>query len=596
MPASPTPTQVRQAILRFPTATGRTWLSFRDPMDTITAWDLPTVVPALERAEAAQQAGYWVVGMVSYDAGPAFDPAITARRHPRCPLVAFGVFEHAEPSRGPAGADFAVGAIDATRDLDRYRHDLARIRQHIGRGDSYQVNYTMRLRAAFDGDPLGLFESLVRAQRGDHVAYLDLGDQAVASASPELFLRRRDGVIETRPMKGTRPRHPDPVIDRDLADEVLASEKDRAENTMIVDMTRNDLGRIAEVGSVAVSTLHTVESYPTVHQLTSTVTARSDASLAQIFAACFPAASISGAPKVRTTEIIAALEDEPRGIYTGAVGVLAPHGSLEFNVAIRTAHIDRRHGTLEYGVGGGIVWDSEPDAEWAEAHDKARVLERARTGFRLLETMAWEPAAGAVLLDRHLDRVTASATHFGFDLDPVEVRRRVEAVSASEPLLLRLLIAGDGAIELEQHRRPEPAAGTWLVPIDPVPVSTTDEFLRHKTTERSRYEQARQRFPHHHDVLLVNERDEVTESTRANVVVDVDGRLITPPLSSGLLAGTFRAELIDSGYITESVVTRHDLLRADRVHLINSVHGWIPIEVATAVTPGPRTLDVSSSR
>ncbi|MDH3704488.1 MAG: aminodeoxychorismate synthase component I [Acidimicrobiia bacterium] len=588
-PDQPSPaTAVQHAVLRHLTADGRRWLAFSDPLHSITAWRLDEVGPAIDAAEAAQAAGHWVVGLLSYDAGPAFDPAITSLRHPRCPLVAFGVFATAHPTRGPAGGAFRVGPVEASRTLDHYRRDLARVRHHIAEGDSYQVNYTMRLRASFEGDPLGLFEALVRAQRADHVAYVDLGDQAVASASPELFLRRQGDIIETRPMKGTRPRHPDPVVDRDLADEVVTSAKDRAENTMIVDMTRNDLGRVAAVGSVEVTALHTVESYPTVHQLTSTVTARSRAPLRELLAACFPAASITGAPKVRTTELIAELEGTPRGVYTGAVGVLAPDGSLELNVAIRTAHVDRLEGTVEYGVGGGIVWDSRPDEEWAEAHDKARVLERARTPFRLLETMAWGPTTGAVLLDRHIDRLVRSAGHFGFDVDPAEIRRRVDDVTGDGPLRLRLLMSGDGAIELEQHPMPAATAEPWVVAIDPKPVASTDEFLRHKTTHRRRYDEALARFPDHRDVLLVNERGELTESTTANLVLEHSGRLRTPWAQSGLLPGTFRAELLDSGLIDEAVLTLDDLRSADRCFLINSVRGWIPITVEVGALSATR--------
>ncbi|MGI9601345.1 MAG: aminodeoxychorismate synthase component I [Acidimicrobiales bacterium] len=588
------PTSLDHALLRYPTTEGRRWLEFRHPIETITAWSLDEVIPALTRAEAAQQSGHWVVGMVSYDAGPAFDAAIVSRRHLRCPLVAFGVFDGADASRGPAGTDIDLGEITTSRTFDQYRRDLQRVRHHIGAGDSYQVNYTMRLRADFAGDPLGLFEALVRAQRGDHVAYLDLGDQVVASASPELFLRRRGDLIETRPMKGTRPRHPDPVVDRDLAEAVLASPKDRAENTMIVDMTRNDLGRIADIGSVEVTSLHTVESYPTVHQLTSTVTARSSASLVEIFRACFPAASITGAPKVRTTALIADLEHDPRGVYTGAIGALAPDGSFEFNVAIRTAHIDLVESSVEYGVGGGIVWDSRIEDEWVEAHDKARVLERAHTPFRLLETMAWEPGVGAVLLDRHLERLSDSAQYFGFDIDTTEIRRLVEAVTADVPTTLRLLVAGDGAIDLEQQPRPDPPADPWPVAIDGVAVDSTDEFLRHKTTRRQRYQQARDRFPDHADVLLINERGEVTESTMANVVVDLGGRLLTPPTSAGLLPGTFRAELLESGLIEEATIGVDDLENADRLFLINSVRGWIPAELTTtASATGPSPLSAN---
>jgi para-aminobenzoate synthetase/4-amino-4-deoxychorismate lyase len=426
--------RVQRALIRHATSQGRRWLAFSDPVEQFVADDLDAVEPALAAAEAAAQRGLWVAGFVSYDAGPAFDDAIRSHRDPATPLVAMAAFREARPSRGPAGRVFTTGEWTASDTQQAFESAVREIREQIAAGETYQVNYTMRLVAQFDGDPEGLFAALCRAQRADHLAFVDLGDAAVCSASPELFIRRQGRRLETRPMKGTRPRHPDPTVDRDLAEELISSEKDRAENTMIVDMARNDLGRVADVGSVDTTALHTIESYPTVHQLTSTVVADTDASIAEIFAATFPGASITGAPKIATSRLITELETSPRGIYTGAVGLIEPGGDAEFNIAIRTAWVDRRTGLATYGVGGGIVWDSNETAEWEEAHDKARVLHRATRPFRLLETLGWDPGAGPILLDRHLHRLGESAAHFGFDCDIEEVRRRLGCTaSASRP-------------------------------------------------------------------------------------------------------------------------------------------------------------------
>jgi para-aminobenzoate synthetase/4-amino-4-deoxychorismate lyase len=518
--------------------------------------------------------------MVSYDAGPAFDPAIHSARDPGVPLVSFAAFSEARPSRGPAGRGFHTGAWRPTADRADFEAAVARIKGHIAAGESYQVNHTPRLVADFEGDPEGLFAALCRAQRADHLAYLELGDHAaVCSASPELFLRRRGDRILTRPMKGTRPRHPDPVVDRDLADELVTSEKDRAENTMIVDMARNDLGRVARTGSVRTTALHTVESYPTVHQLTSTVTAHTDAGLRELLTATFPGASITGAPKVATTRLITELESEPRGIYTGSVGLLEPGGDVELNIAIRTAWVDRRRGRAVYGVGGGIVWDSDPEAEWHEAHDKARVLHRATRPFRLLETIAWHPEGGPLLLERHLDRLAGTAAHFGFDCDLEEVRRRLGAIRADGPRRLRVLVAADGALELQMHDAPPPPDRPWRLAVDTTPVDEDDEFLHHKTTRRDRYDEARNRFPRADDVVLWNRRGELTESTVANLVLEIEGVAHTPPRSSGLLPGTMRAELLAGDRLRETVLHLDDLDRADGVWLVNSVRGWIPAEV-----------------
>ena len=564
--------------MRFPASGGRRWLLFTEPTTTFEATSLGDVESVLEAADAAAAQGLWVVGMVSYDAAPAFDSAIRARRDASVPLASFAAFAKAQPSRGPAGATFDVGPWTPSQDQAAFEEAIGLIKDHIAAGDTYQVNYTLRLDAEFSGDPLGFFAALARAQRADHLAYLDFGDLAVCSASPELFLRRTGTQLISRPMKGTRPRHPDPAADRQLADDLITSEKDRAENTMIVDMARNDLGRLATVGSLRTTDLHTVESYPTVHQLTSTVQAETTASLSEIFRGTFPGASITGAPKVRTSGLIAELEPTPRGVYTGSIGAIAPGGDFEFNIAIRTATIDRVRGRACYGVGGGIVWDSDPADEWLEAHDKARVLHRASEPFRLLETLAWEPETGPILLDRHLDRLQATASHFGFDLDHGEVRRHLEGLSARRPVMVRLLVDLDGHIETELRPLPEPSTKPTVV-VDDRPVDRGDEFLRHKTTRRHRYDEARRRFPHAFDVLLFNSDGEFTESTIANLVIEDNGRRFTPPTSAGLLPGTFRAELLAHRRIQEAPIRLADLQAAERIWLINSVRGWTEVTV-----------------
>ncbi len=578
--------------MRYPTVGGRRWLSFADPIEQFIAWEPHQVLGTLERVDLAARAGFWLVGMISYDAAPAFDSALSARRDPSVPLVAFASFAEARNSRGPAGGVFRTGSWTTSCDQSRYEATVADIRERIAAGDTYQVNFTMRFHADFHGDPEAFFAELSRAQRADHLAYLDLGARAVCSASPELFLRRRGPLITTRPMKGTRPRHPDPSIDRTLANDLAKSDKDRAENTMIVDMCRNDLGRVAEIGSLRIPSLHTIETYPTVHQMTSTVTGRSNVGLVDLLTATFPGASITGAPKVATSRIIEELESEPRGVYCGAVGAIEPGGDLEFNIAIRTAWINRSDHRVTYASGGGIVWDSDPADEWSEALDKARVLTRAAEPFQLLETIAWQPGTGALLLDQHLRRLTVAASHFGFDLDIGEVRRRVGATQSDLPATLRVLVSSGGSVDVGVNPLPPrlPESGVWLA-IDTAPVSSSDEFLRHKTTRRATYQQARHRHPDAFDTVLVNERGEITESTIANIVVEIDGRLLTPAADCGLLPGTFRAELLDADRISEAILTTDDLRSADAIWLINSVRGWIP--VAGILTAGVSTPQLS---
>ena len=367
---------VQNALIQYPIDGSRHWLSFENPVFTIVAENLRDVPQAICDAQTAAEDGYWVVGMISYDAGPAFDDAIRSSRIRRVPLVSFGAFTSPNISSAPKeSGGYDVGPWVPNRSHSAYLTTIRTIRQLIAAGETYQVNHTIRLRSDFSGDPRGLFGDLIRAQQPNHAAFLDLGDRAVCSSSPELFFSRNKNQFTCRPMKGTIGRHPDPVWDELASSHLSRSEKDLAENTMIVDMVRNDLSRIAEPGSVKVPFLHTVESYPTVHTLTSTVTAESTAKFPEILKALFPAASITGAPKVRTTEIIEALEGDGRGIYTGSIGALAPDGTMEFNIAIRTIWIDKERGRAEYGVGGGIVWDSDPNEEWREVEQKSRVLD-----------------------------------------------------------------------------------------------------------------------------------------------------------------------------------------------------------------------------
>ncbi|MEM9202043.1 MAG: aminodeoxychorismate synthase component I [Actinomycetota bacterium] len=575
-----------RAVLRFPTEDGRRWFSFADPSATWEAESIDEVEAVLEAAEAANRAGHWVVGMISYDAAPAFDSALRSLRADDVPLAAFAAFTAAEPSMLPAGDDFEIGRWEATRVRREYEADIRRVKDLIAAGETYQVNYTMRLEADFDGDPLGFFAAMARAQRSaDHLAYLDFGDRAACSASPELFIRRHGRVLESRPMKGTRPRHPDPSVDAQLAKELIASDKDRAENTMIVDMVRNDLGRVGDIGSLRTTALHTVESYSTVHQLTSTVQVETDANLFEIFAATFPGASITGAPKVNTAGFIADLERTPRGLYTGTIGALAPGGDFEFNIAIRTAWVNREFGRATYGVGGGIVWDSNPTAEWNEAHDKARVLYRADRPFRLLETIGWAPDSGPTLLERHLDRLAVAATHFGFDVDLGEVRTQLAAFSAAGPTILRVLVGTTGQVAIESRPMPAIPASRPVV-FDTRAIDRGDEFLRHKTTRRDRYDEARDRFPEAYDVLLWNRLGELCESTIANLVIELNGKFLTPSDAAGLLPGTMRAELLDAGTINAETITLDDLRAAERVWLINSVRGWVEVDVDFATVPG----------
>ncbi len=574
-------TGVQSGLFRF--GPDRRWLRFEAPGNTVTVDDLDDVLPALEQAEVAVAAGKWVVGLLSYDAGPAFDDAVQSQRDPGTPLLAYGVFDSAEECAGPIDAPFEVGTWTPDQSEQDYSRAIGAVREFIAAGETYQVNYTVRRHSTFWGSAEGLFAALVRAQNARHDAFLHLGTHALASASPELFFTRDENRLSSRPMKGTRPRHFDPERDAALAEELTTSLKDKAENVMIVDMVRNDLGRIADVGSVKVPKLLSVEHYPTVHTMTSTVEATSDANLVDTLKALYPVASITGAPKVRTTQIIADLEQSPRGAYCGSAFVLSPDGRWEFNVVIRSVWLDLQAGTGTYGVGGGIVWDSDPTNEWEEAEHKSRVLTRAGKPLELLETMAWTPDGGVTLRQNHINRLLNAGDHFGIAVDMDQVMDLLNSVRSDTPLKLRLLVDAAGDPTLEVGALPVESDEIRQLPIDTEPTDPFDEFLVFKTTTRHRYTEALDRFPDADDVILWNRRGELTETCIANLVLELDGVLCTPNIEAGLLAGTLRQELLDRGQVVERVLSLDDLDRATGIWTINSVRGWDEIEVVRAL-------------
>ncbi|MGI9607309.1 MAG: chorismate-binding protein, partial [Acidimicrobiales bacterium] len=569
-------TSLDTALLRF--GDNRDWHRFESPDDVRTVWDLDDVLTSLADAERLSAGGAWVVGLLSYDAGPAFDSAVVSQRDHSVPLLSFGVFDQCSVGAEPLDGPFEISEWAADQTESEHAGAIAAVRELIAAGETYQVNYTLRLHASFWGSAEGLFSALARGQQADHDAFLHLGSHALCSASPELFFTRTGTTLNSRPMKGTRPRHFDPKLDAALAEELRTSVKDRAENVMIVDMVRNDLGRVAEVGTVRVPHLLEVEHYPTVHTMTSTVVAESTADLVTTLRALYPVASITGAPKYRTTEVIADLESAPRGAYTGSVFALSPNGRWEFNVVIRSVWLDLAEGVGTYGVGGGIVWDSVDSEEWAETEHKSRVLARAGKPLRLLETMAWTPDAGVSLRQRHINRLLRAGDHFGIHVDMDDVMALLDGVRSDTPVRLRLLIDAFGDAELEVAALPGERAPPVLE-IDPVPTDPYDEFLVYKTTNRGRYEDALARCPDADDVILWNTRGELTETTIANLVLELDGLLITPAVSSGLLPGTLREELLDRGQVVERVVPIADLWRADRIFTINSVRGWDEVQI-----------------
>jgi para-aminobenzoate synthetase/4-amino-4-deoxychorismate lyase len=558
------------------------WMAFSHPVEVVYARSLDEVAPALAHIEdAVEQKGLFAGGFISYEAAPAFDSANIVR--PACPhpLLWFGLYKKGVAISLPNPANPPLPQT-WTPSVSREQFDRAidRIKEHIFSGDTYQVNYTFRMEAPFVGDPLSLFGALAHAQQSPLCAFVDTGDFAVCSASPELFFSLKGDLLVSRPMKGTARRGLYFEQDEEILAWLEKSSKNRAENVMIVDMIRNDMGRIARTGTVEVPKLFSVERYPTVFQMTSTVTARTDASLCSIMDALFPCASITGAPKVNTMAIIAELETTPRGVYTGCVGLIRPGRKALFNVAIRTVVVEKAANSAIYGVGGGILWYSDTRDEFDECRLKAGVLTRKMPDFKLFETLLWTPGEGFFLFDEHLLRICRAATYFGFKADRPKMALALEALAqgfGKDSRRVRLLLAQNGEIELEDS--PAPAANASDAPVRlklaQSPVDEKNPFLYFKTTCRDFYTQAKKQSPDCDDILFYNSKGQITESTIANVVVELNGFFVTPPVECGLLGGTFRARLLSEGKIVERPVSVAQVQEEGaKIFLINSVRKW----------------------
>lgn len=581
----------------FQNAAGRPHpILFVDPLDVIVARHVDEVMPAMRRVDAALAAGCYAAGFVAYEAASGFDAALTTRPASRMPFLWFGIFGAPRPA-GPLAAhaggcrdaEARPGGLDAdlpwTPDVTpaEYADAVAAVKEAIARGDSYQANYTFRLRAPVDATTLATrYYRLAHDHRAPYAAYLDLGPCRVLSFSPELFFRRAGDRLVTRPMKGTARRGLTLAADVTAAADLASSVKDRAENVMIVDLARNDVSRVAEIGSVRATSLFDVERHPSVFQMVSTVEGQLEArtSLADIFTALFPAGSITGAPKTSSMRLIADIESSPRGIYCGAIGYAAPSGDAVFNVAIRTMVVDVERACAEYGIGGGITWDSTADGEYAEARSKAACLV-PRPPFDLIETLRLDGGVYA-RLERHLARLDASAAYFDRPFDGARVRGALEAhaaVHAGESRRVRLRMSPSGEVCAESRRLDPPMTGVPSVALARSPVARSDVWLHHKTSHRDVYERHRASYRDAFDVLLWNEDRELTEFTIGNLVVELDGQRWTPPVASGLLAGTFRDELLAAGVVAEKVLTVEDLARVSRLWLVNSVREWVEVEI-----------------
>jgi len=601
------------ALVDFPSQDGggRQRWHFRTPRQWLVAHDAHQVPALLDAAHQLAQDGAWCVGWVAYEAAPAFNPHLPVKAaRPGAVYAVWAVFDRAEPgwpapAEGSSGS-WQLGPWERAIDDHALQGQIEQVRELIRQGEVYQVNLTAPLSGLLTGADRSAattatlhaaFQALHRSQPDGYAVMLDgraasRTPGAVLSVSPELFFDWDGEAITTRPMKGTAPRGSDPADDQAQAQALRASTKEQAENLMIVDLLRNDLSRVAQVGSVQVPSLFDVQALPTVWQMTSTVTARTrpGTCLSDVFAALFPCGSVTGAPKRQAMHHIARLERSPRGVYCGAVGLMAPGGRVTFNVPIRTVSVNTlpppAPWSAQCGIGSGITLDATPAGELREWRHKQAFLTRAAQPFELLESLRLQDGVWQ-RVDRHLARLHAASLAFRFveatawphvTQGIVAELDRQAGLHPSGSFKGRLCMAPGGGIRLEVSPladTPMPVRVSWAHR----PMPDADAFIRHKTTQRSAY-QAFVAPPDYFDTLLYNAHGEVTEFTIGNVAVCLDGRWVTPPLSAGLLPGVMRATLLAEGRLHEAPVHIGDIARASGLALINSVRGWVDVDLS----------------
>ena len=553
---------------------------FTQPIKELKTRDVAEVANLLEQVESYQEQGYYVVGYVSYEAAPAFEEKLAVHKAPLLAeyLLYFTVHDRVETSSIPLiydEIDLPSNWQEVTSAAD-YEKAIAQIHHHLRQGDTYQVNYTVQLKQKLSSNPFAIYNRMVVEQEAGYNAYIEHDEMAVISMSPELFFEQNDRELTTRPMKGTTQRGVTDHEDLEQSSWLEQDPKNRSENMMIVDLLRNDMNRISEVGSEHVERLCQVEQYSTVWQMTSTIKSRlrPDVDLVTIFRSLFPCGSITGAPKIATMEIIKELEPQPRGVYCGTIGLLLPNGRRIFNVAIRT--IQLYQGKAIYGVGGGITWDSTWESEYSEVHQKAAVLYRKQARFKLITTGKISQK-NLLFEEQHLERLRIASRYFAFPFDPEILRQKIEAecqaCDANQDYRLRISLNKSGEIEVDRQVL-EPLSPTFCkAKICLQGADLNQSFTYFKTTYRPHLSLGKQEIIYH------NTRGELLETSIGNLVLKIAGKLYTPPIRLGILPGIYRQHLLETGQVEEKVLTLKDLARAEAIYGCNAVRGLYELQV-----------------
>jgi len=562
------------------------WRIFSSPVEVLYTHELQNVKEVLNKVQnKVEKKNLIAAGYLSYEAAPAFDNAYCVNKKGNLPLICFGLFKDYKTeitleSNNHESAEAIEWEIATNQ--THYEIHLKYIKDQIKLGNTYQVNYTLRKHSKCIANPYGFF--LEKVQDAPYAAFIESDEHTIISTSPELFFKLSDESLICKPMKGTSKRGRTLKEDIALMKELKNSEKDKAENIMITDMLRNDMGKISDTGSVKVLSEFDIEKYPTVWQMTSSVKSQTRASITAIFEALFPCASVTGAPKVSSMKIISEIEDQPREIYTGAIGYIAPNNEAQFSVPIRTILSNKRIDRSVYGTGSGIVWDSEWEKEWDECQNKSAILSVSHQNFELFETMRWDSNRGIFLEELHLNRLKDSAEFYNFKFSHEKINDKLhDYLKNLEPeseKIIRLFLAKDGETRLttsayKEHNKDK----SQLISLAMQPVDSDDLSLYHKTTIRGIYEDATGENPDCDDVLLWNEDGHITESTISNIIFKKDSEYFTPPISCGLLGGTYRTHLINQGHLVERIIPKTEINLYSEIYLINSVRGKYPVKL-----------------
>ncbi len=543
---------------------------YERPVAEIAAGTIGEVRPALDNLRAGVAAGRHAAGFIAYDAAYALEPKLRPlARQGEGPLLWFGLFDGFR-ALGPDELDGLLGDPEGAwagrpqpkMAREDYLTAAGQVREHLLAGDFYQANLTFGCDVPLFGAPLAAYARFRRRARAGWAGVVRHPGGWLLSLSPEQFFTISGQSIEARPMKGTAPRRVDPAEDQTEIETLAADPKQRAENMMIVDLLRNDLARVSEPGTVAVPELFTVETYPTVHQMVSRITAHLGDGIGPVEAleSLFPCGSITGAPKLAAIQALRVLEPEPRGAYTGSMGWIDPNGDASFNVLIRTLELVAGASVARLGLGSGLVVDSALEDEWAECLLKGEFVAPTEIDFDLIETMRFDPHSGVIDLDRHLDRLKAAAADLGFQFDRHGARNELQAATfrRKEPAMVRLLLSPKGSMAIELKPLPEAQAGPVAVVVRPLPVDPSDFRLRYKTTAR-RFLDAARRDGGVFEAVFTDPDGRLTEGSFTNIFVERDGHLLTPPAERGLLPGLLRQRLLDEGKAVEADLTAEDL-------------------------------------